>query len=533
VNGELASTLSVDLPWLLLGVRLGVDATGQVFLFFTAVLWVLVAVYARQYLAKDARRGHFFAFYLLTMSGNLGLILAQDALSFYLFYALMSFSAYGLIVYERDRQALRAGRIYLYLVVLGEALLFAGILEGTWNAGGLGLDRLADTEQSNRVIGLLIVGFGIKAGALPLHVWMPLAYRAAPAPASAVLGGAMINAGLLGWLRFLPLGQVAMPEWSVVLIAAGLAAAVYGVLVGVLQDEPRTVLAYSSISQMGLMTTGVGVGMAAPELWPLCLPVILIFAAHHAFAKGALFLGVSVATTTANRATERRLVLTGLLIPVLALAGLPFGSGAVAKAGLKSIVAALPVSWSDWIAASLSLVAVGTTVLMARFLYLVRTQGLRRPEAGEGPWMPWAILLVIVVAGIWLWPTGLKAGLRTLSAAGIWHAFWPVSVGVIVACVAWALARKSKIRLPFRIPAGDLLCVAARLASWIGPFWRALGNRYRQRAVVRRRAWRERRDRFIAQDADRLLERELRRWGMGGIAFLTVFMLAFLLLAIE
>ena len=533
MNGELAGTLSVDLPWLLLGVRLGLDATGQVFLFFTAVLWVLAAVYARQYLARDARRGHFFAFYLLTMSGNLGLILAQDALSFYLFYALMSFSAYGLIVHRRDQQALRAGRIYIYLVVLGEALLVAGFLEGAWNAGSLSLDRFADTAQSNRVIGLLIVGFGIKAGALPLHVWLPLAHRAAPTPASAVLGGAMINAGLLGWLRFLPLGQVAMPEWSVVIITAGLGAAVYGVVVGVLQDEPKTVLAYSSISQMGLMTTGLGVGMAAPEVWPLCLPVILIFAAHHAFAKGALFLGIGVATTMGNRATERRLVLTGLLIPALALAGLPFGSGAVAKAGLKSIVAALPVSWSDWIAASLSLVAVGTTVLMARFLYLVWAQGRRRPGSGEGLWMPWAILLVIIVSGIWLWPTGLKAGLRTLSAAGIWQAFWPVSVGVIVAWAAWALARKSKIRLPFRIPAGDLLCAVARLASWIGPVGCSLGNRYRQSAVVWKLVWRERRDRFIAQDADRLLDRELRRWGMGGIAFLTVLMLAFLLLATE
>lgn len=531
MSGEMTGSLTVDLPWLLLGVRLGVDATGQAFLFFTAVLWVLAAVYARHYLAGDARRGHFFAFYLLAMSGNLGLVLAQDALSFYLFYALMSFSAYGLIVHRRDQPALRAGRIYICLVVLGEALLFAGLLEGAWNAGSLSLDRFADSAQGNRVIGLLLLGFGIKAGALPVHVWLPLAYRAAPTPASAVLGGAMINAGLLGWLRFLPVGQVAMPEWSVVVIAAGLGAAVYGVLVGVLQDGPKTVLAYSSISQMGLMTVALGVGMGAPEVWPLCLPVILVFASHHAFAKGALFLGVGVAATMDGRATTRRWVLAGLLIPALALAGLPFTSGAVAKSGLNAILAALPAPWSAWLAAALSLLAAGTTVLMLRFLYLVWTQGPRRPGTGAGLWTPWAILLGIVVCGVWPWPTGLSAGLQTLSGAGIWHAFWPAGAGAIVASATWALVRKTKIGLPFRIPPGDLLQVATRLSNWLGRIGLSLRDRGRNYAAVRISDWRARVECLIARDADRLFDRELRHWGMGGIAFLTVLILAFLLFA--
>ena len=111
-----------------------------------------------------------------------------------------------------------------------------------------------------------------------MHVWLPLAYKAAPTPASAVLSGAMINAGLLGWLRFMPLGLEALPQWSVVVLAAGFGAAFYGVLVGLFQEEPKTVLAYSSISQMGLMTVGVGIGLAAPESWPLCSSVVLVFA---------------------------------------------------------------------------------------------------------------------------------------------------------------------------------------------------------------------------------------------------------------
>ena len=109
IAAAVSPSAMLDLPWLLLGIRLGVDGVGQVFLFFTAVLWLLAGIYARSYLAGDAGRTRFFAFYLLTMGGNLGLIVAQDVLSFYLFFALMSFSSYGLIVHKRDPEAYAPG----------------------------------------------------------------------------------------------------------------------------------------------------------------------------------------------------------------------------------------------------------------------------------------------------------------------------------------------------------------------------------------------------------------------------------------
>ena len=203
----------------------------------------------------------------------------------------------------------------------------------------------------------------------------------------------------------------------------------------------------------------------------------------------------------------------------------------VAKSGLNAILAALPAPWSDWLAAALSLLAAGTTVLMLRFLYLVWTQGPRRPGTGAGLWTPWAILLGIVVCGVWPWPTGLSAGLQTLSGAGIWHAFWPAGAGAIVASATWALVRKTKIGLPFRIPPGDLLQVATRLSNWLGRIGLSLRDRGRNYAAVRISAWRARVECLIARDADRLFDRELRHWGMGGIAFLTVLILAFLLFA--
>ena len=94
-------------------------------------------------------------------------------------------------------------------------------------------------------------GFGIKAGALALHFWLPLAHPAAPVPASAVLSGAMIKAGLLGWLRFLPLGYAALPAAGLGLVGVGLAAALIGAAAGALQRNPKTVLAWSSVARWG------------------------------------------------------------------------------------------------------------------------------------------------------------------------------------------------------------------------------------------------------------------------------------------
>lgn len=522
----------LELPWLLLGVRLGLDETGRVFLFFTTALWLLAGVYARHYLAGDPRRTRFFAFYLLTMSGNLGLIVAQDVLSFYLFFALMSFSAYGLVVHNRDAQALRAGRVYIALVVLGEVLLFAGLVTGAWNMATLGLADFAGAAQSNLVIALLLVGFGIKAGALPLHVWLPLAYSAAPTPASAVLSGAMINAGLLGWLRFLPLGQAALPEWSVLLIAAGIGAALYGVLIGLVQDDPKAVLAYSSISQMGLMTIAVGVGAAAPETWPLCLSVILIYALHHAFAKGALFLGVGVVAAGVRGATQRGLLTTALLLPALALAGLPFTSGVVAKLGLKSLTEVLPAPWSELMAAGLSLLAVATTLLMARFLYLVWARGSRRRGPVEGLFVPWTVLLLLVASSVWIWPAADDFAVKSLSMAGSWHAFWPIGLGASGAWAVWILSRKAAIRLPVRIPPGDILHVVTWFSDRLGRAWSSAAERYRQNAANRQSFWRQKIAGSKVFEADRQLEIGLRRWSIGGIAFLSVLVLVFLVVAL-
>lgn len=278
------------LPWLLLGSEMGLDSVGRSFLVLTALLWCAAALFCRGYLKGDARRDPFMTYFLLTMSGNLWLTVARDPVTFYSAFALMTFAAYGLVVHTRTPEAVRAGRIYLVMAVLGEICIATGL----WMLVSGGADVTSAASPAGRSLTtfvLLLAGFGIKAGALPLHVWLPLAHPVAPTPASAVLSGAMIKAGLLGWLRFLPAHGT---EAAGALVAIGLAGAFAGVVFGLAQRSPKTILAYSSVSQMGWMIIGVSALVAVPSMRREASGAIALYALHHGLVKGGLFLSVGL-----------------------------------------------------------------------------------------------------------------------------------------------------------------------------------------------------------------------------------------------
>ncbi|MDP1557539.1 MAG: proton-conducting transporter membrane subunit [Nitrosomonas sp.] len=448
---------------ILLGSEIGLDATGQVFLLLAALLWAVSGVYARAYLSQSTRHTEFYIFFLLSMAGNFGLIVAQDLFGFYLGFALMSFAAYGLIIFVRSTAALRAGRIYIVLVVAGELMLFVALLmtaeiadATTFDAMRAGL-ALADPGSRNWVILLGVAGFGIKAGVLGLHVWLPLAHPVAPAPASAVLSGTMIKAGLLGWLRLLPLGEIALPGWGVLMMMLGLTAAFYGVVIGLTQREPKILLAYSSISQMGVMTMSLGLGMLSPQAWPLILPTIAFYALHHGLSKGALFLGVGLSGGAGR--IQRRWIWLGLWLPALTLAGAPWTSGMLAKQLLKTHTHDAPLPWDSLLPLLLSISALATALLMLRLLYLVRPAVAAAPDLtpAVGLTGPWVVSLLAVL----LVPWWLASDMPDLGSVVIYtmDSLWPVLVALMV---AWVVLRLDFFRTIQPLPAGDVLVLMGR-----------------------------------------------------------------------
>ncbi|MGD9511900.1 MAG: complex I subunit 5 family protein, partial [Geminicoccaceae bacterium] len=428
---------------------LALDRPGALLLGVVALLWSAAGAYARTYLHGDPRGGRFAVWWLLTLTGSLAVFFTRDLASFYLAFALVSLAAYGLVVHDGTARARRAGVIYLFLAVLGEiALLAAFALLATASPGdtlaiATTVADLAASPWRDLTVALLVAGFGLKAGLVPLHVWLPIAHPAAPMPGSAVLSGAIIKAGIIGLIRFLPFDG-ALSDWSPVLAALGLVTAYYAVAVGITQDNPKTVLAYSSVSQMGLASTVLAMGLLAG---PGALLPAAFYAAHHVLAKGALFLAVGVAAASAGR--RHRLVLLPALVLALGFGGLPLTGGGLAKLAVSGTLGDGPVYFLATLAGA------GSTLLMLHFCRrLAAAHGSSTAGAPPGLALPWLLLAGAAIAVPWA--VFLLAGMGTLAqmldpktlSAGL----WPVLLGLVL---TGALHRWGD-RLP-RLPAGDLV----------------------------------------------------------------------------
>jgi len=445
---------------------LALDVPGAMLLGVAALLWIVAGAYASTYLRDDPNAGRFAEWWLLTLTGNLGVFIAADLVSFYLTFSVVSLAAYGLIVHDGMPASRRAGIIYVALAVLGEAFLlmaFVFMAQATPNGSLLIRDAVAALPVSPwraAALALLILGFGLKIGLAPAHVWMPLAYTAAPIPAAAVLSGAAVKAGVIGFIRFLPLGT-AMPGWGEALAAAGIFSAFYGVLVGITQENPKTILAYSSVSQMGLVAAALGMGLAAGDSgagWGASFS-----AAHHVLVKGALFLAIGVSAAAGPRLWP----MLPAAVLALGLGGLPFSGGMLAKLAVKAQL-------GDGIVGTLTtLSAVGSTLLMLNFLRRLVQTTPRDPATAEptGLVRPWLIMAFAAVAVPWvLYPaSGSGTLLDVLAPETLWAALWPVLIGGVLAVGLWRWGH----RLP-RVPEGDVVVVGEAAIRATAPWGEAI-----------------------------------------------------------
>lgn len=456
----LAPDMTVSVPWFLFGAFIKLNELSRALLAMTSLLWLSAGIYCYHGMAATLARQRFIIFWLLTLLGNLGLILAQDIASFYTFFAIMTYAGYGLVVHSGSQDARFAGRIYLIMAVAGEMLILTGfvLLLPTLSDPRMGLVPLAIADSGTPLfISLcLLVGFGVKAGLLGVHMWLPLAHPAAPVPASAVLSGTMIKAGLLAWLQMLPLGSdmaalITLPGLGWCMVYAGLAAAFLAALVGVMQSDSKAVLAYSSISQMGLMTTLTGLGLLYPSAWPALLPAIVMYMVHHGLAKGALFLSVGLMKNRGRWSPKVAWLLAA--IPAAALVGLPLSSGAAAKYAMKD--ALYPLSEFAIPMPILTLVATATAVLMLRFLYLLWHSD-RKSEAAQKsmPSVQLGVVLSVlsVVAGFWFMPLPQAAqALPSLETSALIDTVWTLLLALALGALA------ARLVPTWRLPAGDLV----------------------------------------------------------------------------
>jgi formate hydrogenlyase subunit 3/multisubunit Na+/H+ antiporter MnhD subunit len=431
-----------------LRMSLSLDQPGGLLLLAAALVWLIVSIFALKEGQGRPNADRFALAWLLTMAGSLGVFIAADLLTFYLVYALVSVPAYYLVAHDEEPSSLRAGGVYMAFALLGEAvLLIAFIMLAAAESNGSVQVRdvvaaLPASPWCDAVLALIIIGFGMKIALVPLHGWMPLTYTAAPIPAAAVLSGAGVKAGVIGLIRFLPLGA-AFPDWGEALVWLGFISAFYGVAIGVTQCDPKTMLAYSSISQMGVIAAALGMALASADQG--AATNVAFYAANHVLMKAALFLTLGVVAALDGRARTLALIVAGLL--GLSLAGLPLTGGALAKLAVKD-------QFGDGAAGMASqLSAAATAALMLVFvMQLARLPAAERVGASREAVWSWAALAVAALLVPWFMFPVIGSAAEALEPAKLWDAVWPTLIGAVVAAGMWAVGD----RLP-RIPAGDIV----------------------------------------------------------------------------
>ena len=344
-------TLPIGLPDLPAHLRR--DALTSLFLFLLGAASAGISVFAAGYF----RRGHGTAPGLLCLQYHLFLasmgfvLLADDAYAFMLAWETMALSSYFLVTTEHGLPEIRsAGFLYLLIAHIGALaiLLSFGLMQGGSWQFTFDAMRGAHLAPPWATIAFLLAmfGFGAKAGLVPLQVWLPEAHPAAPSPVSALMSGIMLKTAVYGMLRvaFDLLGD-AQWWWGLVPLALGLFSALYGVVFAAAQTDMKRLLAYSSIENLGIIFTGLGLAMVfrsvgMPALAALALVALLYHTLNHGFMKSLLFLGTgAVLHSTGERNLGR---LGGLihsmpwvawltLVGSLAMAGLPPLNGFVSE----------------------------------------------------------------------------------------------------------------------------------------------------------------------------------------------------------
>lgn len=306
-QGVIIDRIGLGLPWLPWHVRF--DCLSGFFFLIIGIAVSAVSLYGPGYVNSYKESQHPFAvlglFTGLFVAGMLLVLLADDAFFFMIAWELMSVASYFLVAFQHENPAnRRAAFLYLLMAEVGALaiILGFGVLAGF--SDGFTFDALRNAQLSTTWAGiafvLALLGFGMKAGIVPVHVWLPEAHPVAPSHISALMSGVMLKVALYGLIRFCfdLLGDVQW-QWGVVLLVLGTVSALGGILYAMMQPNLKSLLAYSSVENIGIIFMVLGLSMifmdnGHPQLAALGLLAALLHAFNHALFKNLLFLGAGI-----------------------------------------------------------------------------------------------------------------------------------------------------------------------------------------------------------------------------------------------
>ncbi len=328
------------------------DPLSAWFVIPIAGLSAICAVYGLQYMAHYAGRkslGAPWFFYNLLVASMVVVVTSRNGVLFLVAWECMALTSYFLVVFEDEKDSVQeAGRIYLIASHLGTAFLLAFFVLLGREAGSLEFSQIAtwldstdgfSPGMSSLLFILALVGFGTKAGFMPLHVWLPEAHPAAPTHVSAVMSGVMIKTGIYGIVRTLTVLGSSQEWWGWLLIGVGVTSGIGGILFALAQHDLKRLLAYSSVENVGIIALGLGIGVLgvhgnAPAAALLGFSGALLHVLNHAVFKGLLFLGAGAVIQGTGTGV---LDVQGGLLKRMPWTGVSFLVGAAAISGLPPL----------------------------------------------------------------------------------------------------------------------------------------------------------------------------------------------------
>jgi multicomponent Na+:H+ antiporter subunit D len=388
-----------------IGIDLRLDSLATLLLLVINIVGLAVALYSVDYMRRYTASGYFYGLFLLMVTGMNGVVLAGDLFNLYVFLEVAAVASYSLVAFGCAHEELEASFKYIVLGSLSSALILIGValvygITGTLNMAHMAT-RIAGVGMNAPLLlafGLFIVGFSFKAALVPFHAWLPDAHPAAPAPVSAMLSGVLIKAlgiYVLARLAFNVFGaadsELSLLRWLGVLsmIAGGLLAAG--------QNDIKRLFAYSSISQVGFIVLGLGLGT------PLGLVGALYHLVNHAMFKSLLFLNagaVEYATGTRNLrklgGLNKALPVTGAtsLVGSMSIAGIPPFNGFWSK--LIIIIACIEAGFYGFaaVAVAISIVTLAYQLKVQRLAFFASLPDSLRELQHEPRLMSLAMILL-------------------------------------------------------------------------------------------------------------------------------------------
>lgn len=373
--------------------RFKADQLAFIFGGTAAAIWTMASLFSWGYMKEGKHLIRYYGFLLLNLSWTLGVAMAGNLITLYVFYELLSISSYPLIAHEETKEALAAALKYLIYVIVGGIFIFLGIvltyyLSGTQVFSEHGILSLSIGKTMLTVIFITyMVGFGVKAAIMPLHGWVPDAHPAAPAPASALLSGILVAAGAFGIIRvfYYVFGISLIRDLQLNIPLAYLACITILVssILAMTQDNLKRRLAYSTIGQMSYVLLGISLITPGGFLGGV------IHIANHAFMKSTLFFTAGVLIKAAKKRNISEMNGIGYTYPLtmgaftlasLGLIGTPPLAGFVSKwfLGIGTLQASRPLY--------LIVILAGSLLCAGYLLPVVYTAFFKK---GEDEMIPW------------------------------------------------------------------------------------------------------------------------------------------------